>query len=227
MAAIGSVGRSSRNGSSSSPDWNHNSLRASPQPPKARRRVSALASAAGRAWIQRMAIVGFLATIRAQTARRDIFAPTFEYLDEMFRDGSPVSKRLLGAAVGATERIELPGGAFALEQVYLTKPRAEGFFESHRKYIDVQVVVEGVELMELADISRLTVSKPYDAEKDYLAYADYADASVLRLVEGDGAVFFPADGHMPGLRPGVAANLVRKTVIKVPCEREAVRPAGA
>jgi biofilm protein TabA len=173
-----------------------------------------------------MALVGFLATVRAQTARRDIFAATFDYLDEVFRDGSPAATRLLCAAVGTTKRIDLAGGAFALEQVYLAKNRADGFFESHRKYIDVQVVVEGVELMELADISRLTVSKPYDAEKDYLAYADYADASVLRLWEGDAAVFFPADGHMPGLRPGAAANLVRKTVVKVPCERDGVRSAG-
>jgi YhcH/YjgK/YiaL family protein len=170
-----------------------------------------------------MAILGFVATVRAQTARREIFASAFAYLDEMFRDGSPEARRLRGIAVGATQRVELAGGAYALEQVYLAKPRAEGFFESHRKYIDVQVVVEGEELIGLADISQLAVSKAYDAERDFIGYADFPGASELRLVAGDAAIFFPADGHMPGLRPGAGPNLVRKTVIKVPCDRDASR----
>ena len=163
-----------------------------------------------------MALLGSLATVRAQTAHMEIFAATFAYLGEMFRAGSPAAARLRGAAVGANQRIELTGGAFALEQVYLAKVRADGFFESHRKYLDVQVVVEGEETMEMAESSRRQVRKPYDAEHDCLAYADFAGASVLRLVAGDAAVFFPADGHLPGLRPGAVANLVRKTVIKVP-----------
>ena len=163
-----------------------------------------------------MALLGSLATLRAQTARLEIFAATFTYLDEMFRAGSPVAVRLAGAASGTTEKIELTGGAFALEQVYTTKARPEGFFESHRKYIDVQVVVAGEEVMELVETSRLTVSMAYDAERDLIKYADYATASLLRLNAGEAAIFFPVDGHMPGLRPGGVAGLVRKTVIKVP-----------
>ena len=163
-----------------------------------------------------MALFGSLATLRAQTSRRDIFAATFTYLDEVFRAGSPAAVRLAGAAIGTTVKVELTGGAFALEQVYQTKARPEGFFESHRKYIDVQVVVTGEEVMELVETSRLAVSVPYDAERDLIKYADYATASLLRLHAGEAAIFFPVDGHMPGLRPGGVAGLVRKTVIKVP-----------
>jgi biofilm protein TabA len=163
-----------------------------------------------------MALLGSLATLRAQTARMEIFAATFTYLDEMFRAGSPAALRLAGAVAGVNTRIELTGGAFALEQVYLTKARPDGFFESHRKYIDVQVVVTGDEVLELAEISRLTATQPYDAERDFLKYADYTGASLLRLGVGEAAIFFPVDGHMPGLRPGGVAGLVRKTVIKVP-----------
>jgi biofilm protein TabA len=163
-----------------------------------------------------MALLGSLATIRAQTARMEIFTATFGYLDELFRAGSPAAGRLRSAVVGANSRVELAGGAFALEQVYLAKARADGLFESHRKYIDVQVVFEGEEVMELVEISRLTVKQPYEADRDVALYADFTGASVLRLNAGDAAVFFPADGHMPGIRPGAAANLVRKTVIKVP-----------
>ena len=163
-----------------------------------------------------MALLGSLATIRAQSARMEIFTATFGYLDEIFRPGSPAAVRLRSAAAGATQRIELAGGAFALEQVYQAKARSDGFFESHRKYIDVQVVFEGEEAMELAEISRLTVKQAYDAERDVIIYTDYSGASLLRLTPGEAAVFFPVDGHMPALRPGAVANLVRKTVIKVP-----------
>lgn len=166
-----------------------------------------------------MALTGSLATLRAQTARLEIFSAAFGYLDELFRAGSPAATRLRAAAVGANQRIELSGGTFALEQVYLAKARADGFFESHRKYIDVQVVVEGEETLELAEISRLPVRQAYDAERDVIIYADYAGASLLRLGAGEAAIFFPADGHMPGLRSGTVANLVRKTVIKVPVDR--------
>ncbi len=118
-------------------------------------------------------------------------------------------------ALGVTERIELEGGAFALEQVYQPKARPEGFFESHRKYIDVQVIVAGEELMEVEDIARLVVSEPYNPERDFIKYADTAVASVLRMRAGDAAIFFPADGHMPSLR-WRGDGLVRKSVVKVP-----------
>ena len=176
----------------------------------------ALASVAVPAWIRPMALLGSLPTLRAQAAHLDIFAAGFSYLDEILRAGSPAARRLEGAVVGSTQRIELANGSFALEQVYLAKVRPEGFFESHRRYIDVQVVVAGEEIMELADVARLTVQKPYDAERDLIVYADFAAASVLKLGAGEAAIFFPVDGHMPCLRPGATANLVRKTVIKVP-----------
>ena len=98
---------------------------------------------------------------------------------------------------------------------YTPKPRAEGFFESHRKYIDVQVVVSGAELMELADISRLMISEAYNSERDFTKYADITGAAVLNMGSGDAAIFFPNDGHMPSLH-WRGTGLVRKTVVKVP-----------
>ena len=128
-----------------------------------------------------MALLGSLATLRAQTARMQIFSAAFAYLDEVFRPGSAAAVRLRSAVVGANQRIDLAGGAFALEQVYLAKARADGFFESHRKYIDVQVVVMGEETLELAEISRLPVKQAYDAERDVIIYGNYTTASLLRV----------------------------------------------
>lgn len=162
-----------------------------------------------------MALFGSIATVRSQTNPTEMFAATFAYLDELFRPGSPASVRLRGISTGETQRIELVGGAFALEQVYRSKNRNDGFFESHRKYIDVQVIFEGEEGMEVVDLDRVAVRHAYDTQRDLLVYEN-AVGSLLKLRAGDAAVFYPSDIHMPGLCGETGPALVRKTVIKVP-----------
>jgi biofilm protein TabA len=161
-----------------------------------------------------MALFGPFAQVRDQI--RDVrFTVALAYVAEMLRPGSAAQSRIGLLGVGQTERIDLAAGAFALEQAYEPKQRPDGFFESHRTYIDVQVIVAGEELMEVEDISRLTVAQPYLAERDLIKYADTAVASVLRMRTGDLAIFHPEDGHMPSLY-WRGSGLVRKTVVKVP-----------
>lgn len=158
-----------------------------------------------------------LASLRAQNTDPR-FARAFAYVAEMLRPGSAEHTRLAALAAGQNERVELGDGVFAMEQVYVPKLRSEGFFESHRKYIDVQVIVAGAELMEVEDIARLTITMDYDADRDLVKYATVAPHAA-RLVQraGDVALFWPADGHMPSLAVDPAApGLVRKTVVKVP-----------
>lgn len=163
-----------------------------------------------------MALFGSLAALRAQAPQTPRFAAAFSYVDDLLREGSPARARIRGIGRGESQRIELGSGVFAIEQVYDTKTRPEGFFESHRKYIDVQVVVEGDEAMEVVDASRITVREPYNPERDLVLYGDVGDASLLRVGAGQATIFFPVDVHMPGLRPLGQAGLVRKTVVKVP-----------
>ena len=163
-----------------------------------------------------MALIGSLAAVRAQTPPTTGFATAFAYVEDLLREDSPARARLREIAPGKSERIELGHGVFALEQAYETKARADGFFESHRKYIDVQVVVEGEEAIEVIDASRIVAKAAYDADRDFLAYGDSAEASRLQVHAGEAAVFFPVDVHMPSLRPGPVPAVVRKTVVKVP-----------
>lgn len=143
------------------------------------------------------------------------FAAALAYLDEVWAPDAEAGKRMGRLGAGETVRVELAGGAFALEQAYEPKARTDGFFESHRQYIDVQAIVAGEELMEVEDITRLVVAMPLDPARDLVKYADTVVASVLRMRTGDIAVFFPEDGHMPSLR-WRAGGIVRKTVVKVP-----------
>src|SRR5689334_21230698 len=65
-------------------------------------------------------------------------------------------------------RIELDGDkVFAMIQHYETKPKAQGVWEAHRKYIDVQYVAEGQELMGYANLGHLNAGE-YNDEKDFL-----------------------------------------------------------
>ncbi len=165
-----------------------------------------------------MAIIGSVETVRGQTPRTPAFAVAWTYIEQLLRPGSALNARIGALAAGDSQKHDLGAGVFAIEQAYQTKPRAEGFFESHRKYLDIQVVVAGRETMELADLSRAKVRQPYQEERDLITYEDVVDASLLRVVAGEAAVFYPPDVHMPSLRLGDAAVLVRKSVLKVPVQ---------
>jgi len=163
-----------------------------------------------------MALFGNLSTVRAQLVRRSVFELSFAYLDDALKPGTAANRRVLGVGVGESNRVELGEGAFALEQAYHSKPRAEGRLESHLKYIDIQVLLAGEEILEVAEISTLKVSENLTPEKDVIFYHDSRATTPVRLSGlGATAIFYPPDGHMGGLAL-VAPALVRKIVIKVP-----------
>jgi len=161
-----------------------------------------------------MAVFGSLSTVRAQLALDPRFKAALDYVAQALQKDSAVRRRIDAVAVGVTERTDLTGGSFALDQAYLSKPRAEAFLESHIKYIDVQAVMAGEEIQEVVDIARMTVDAPYNPERDLIKYHDFRDTSLLSAREGLVAVFFPVDGHIS--RATGPAVLVRKTVVKVP-----------
>ncbi|KXU36845.1 hypothetical protein AXK11_03375 [Cephaloticoccus primus] len=170
-----------------------------------------------------MAVFGSLDIVREQTVGWAGFAEAFRYVESLFREDSEARAQLFALQSGESQRQELAGGVFAIAQVYEPRERY-GVFESHRRYHDIQVIVAGEERAEVADIEKLGLTQPYDAEKDFALYADTALGSGLRLRAGDVAVFAPRDGHMPGIRAssGAAAaapanpERVYKVVVKVP-----------
>jgi biofilm protein TabA len=113
----------------------------------------------------------------------------------------------------AVGRHEIDGDdLFALVQEYRTRADAEGFWESHRRYIDVQHVISGAERMGYANIHRLKSRQPYDAGKDLWIHDGRGDFFVVAA--GMFTIFKPQDAHMPCLSPG-EATMVRKVVLKV------------
>lgn len=114
---------------------------------------------------------------------------------------------------------------FAIVQHNRTKAPAVAIWEAHRKYIDVQYMVEGTERMGYLPLDKAIVSTPYDAEKDAAFYKPGND--LIEVGAGSFAVFGPQDVHAPGLvagSPATPAEVV-KVVVKVAVDPEA-GPAG-
>jgi biofilm protein TabA len=69
--------------------------------------------------------------------------------------------------------------------------------------------------MEVLPADRLELEEDLLESKDVCFFRDVQAASVWRVEEGEVAVFFPADAHMPSLALEAPA-IVFKTVVKVP-----------
>lgn len=170
-----------------------------------------------------MALFGSLSTVRSQLASSPAFEVAFAYAARCLAPGTAEAARLAAVPAGKTVRVELEEGVFALEQAYEAKPPAEGRWEAHERYVDVQVVVSGRELMGVIEVNELKLAEDYRTERDLMFFGAASGGSTLRVGPGGVAVFFPADGHMPSLADG-PSGVVRKTVVKVPVSGAAARP---
>lgn len=114
----------------------------------------------------------------------------------------------------AAGKIPLQGDEiYALVQDNITKPRDQGVWEAHRRYIDVQFVAAGIEEMGYANIRTLSIRKPYDSKDDYALFD--GQGSFVQVPAGSFAIFFPQDGHIPGSAVDGKPMPVRKVVVKV------------
>lgn len=91
------------------------------------------------------------------------------------------------------------------------RTRAEAQLEAHRRYIDIQLVLDGVDEMgwkPLADC-REPVGD-YSAENDIRFFRDAADSWIATPL-GAFCIFFPEDAHAPL----VSIGAIRKAVFKI------------
>ena len=91
------------------------------------------------------------------------------------------------------------------------RTRAEARLECHRKYIDIQLVLEGTDEMgwkALADC--VDPVSDYSAEKDIRFFHD-APATWIATPPGAFCIFFPEDAHAPL----VSASQIRKVIFKI------------
>jgi YhcH/YjgK/YiaL family protein len=113
-------------------------------------------------------------------------------------------------------RVDIDGDrVFALVQRYETMRTEAPKYECHRKYIDVQFIVTGEEVIGWAPAERMSVTEAYDADKD-VCFGTIAAGTwtPVRLEAGQLMVLWPEDAHSPkGAARG--SSRVTKIVVKV------------
>ena len=116
----------------------------------------------------------------------------------------------------AEGKIEIDGDrVFAIVQRYETIRTEAPKFEYHRKYLDIQFMVSGEEIIGWTSSEQMTIMEPYTADKDIcFGTAPEGKWSPVHLQEGQLAVFWPEDGHAPRISVGPPAP-VMKIVVKV------------
>ena len=101
-------------------------------------------------------------------------------------------------------------------QRYATRVHADCRPETHRKYVDIQYMVEGEEYMGWCPLSPdLKITQPYDEKKDIEFYESLIPDSNILLSSGYFAVLYPEDVHSPqGAVDDIPSN-VTKVVVKI------------
>jgi YhcH/YjgK/YiaL family protein len=109
-------------------------------------------------------------------------------------------------------RYEIDGEAmYALVQEYNTKLKEQGIWEAHRRYIDLQYVVQGSEGIGYANINQLEQGE-YDASRDFLPL--HGEGDLVTVHNGSFVLLLPEDAHMPGMAIGSPIS-VKKVVVKI------------
>lgn len=109
-------------------------------------------------------------------------------------------------------KIKLDGDDLFINVVEITgKTESEARMETHKNYIDIQIPIGGTEFMGWTPTCKLQeVLQPYNADKDVTFYADKA-SNLIRVKPYEFAVFFPEDGH----QPGISDSTYKKLIVKV------------
>jgi biofilm protein TabA len=160
-----------------------------------------------------VAIVGLLSEVLERCRGDNAVVEGLRYL-------ASLNEKPLATVPGAEAvRVKISGErVFALHQSYLTKPLSEGRYEAHKRFIDLQYIQTGTELIRVAP--RLegiedNATEPYDSKRD-LEFFQLTEGSTLLMKPGMVAILYPEDLHAPCLANGKLA-LVQKVVVKVGC----------
>lgn len=106
--------------------------------------------------------------------------------------------------------IPLSGNNRIMIQTNTTKPPRN--CEAHRKFLDIQCIVKGSEVMGWADVSALTPVNDFNEAGDVGLYS--GDLNFVKINAGNCYVVFPEDAHAPGVHLDTPTEFT-KLVIKL------------
>jgi biofilm protein TabA len=141
------------------------------------------------------------------TCMHPLFAQAFQFLQQADLMTLPIGQQ---AIVGKD--------LFAIISEGSGIPESDAKLEVHRKYIDIQYVIEGSDHMGWKDLAQCSApNDPYTEERDAAFFPD-KPAFWFDVPAGSFTIFYPDDAHAAM----VTEKNVRKVVLKV-----AVKPEGS
>ena len=96
--------------------------------------------------------------------------------------------------------------------VAMGSTKAPDVAEAHRKFLDIQYIVKGKEVMGWADLNACEPAGEFNETKDVGMYS--GNFEYITINEGICYVAFPEDAHMPGRHIDVPNDFV-KVVVKL------------
>ena len=145
-------------------------------------------------------VVDTLENLEKYVALNPLFVQAVEFLK---------SRELQTLEIGKTEL----KGKDLLVNVTQTKPKTkeEAKLETHKEFIDIQIPLSGTEIMGYTTAKDcVPADASYNVEKDITFFEGLAE-TYIAVKPGMFAIFFPQDGHAPGITP----DGVKKIIIKV------------
>ena len=144
-------------------------------------------------------------------ANADTYASLIPGIDRVLKAAKEISSNSFPA-----KPVVLDGtNVFINAPCYETHGTDTAVFEAHRQYIDVFVMVEGVETVYVKKTDTLKhIISDYDPSIEALLAAFEEDAIPVRLKPGDFLILFPQDAHAPACHAGESSS-VKKLIGKV------------
>ncbi len=152
-------------------------------------------------------IIDRIENIGRYAGAHERFSAAFAYLDKLIAEGAADGKHVL-------EGTAAPEEIFVNISTNENKVHTAAITESHELYIDVQLVMEGTEVM----YAPATAMPQADFKKnDTQMYEGmpFSDCHRLVIPAGHFAIFFAGELHAPGVSVSDKPTAVRKAVLKV------------
>lgn len=132
------------------------------------------------------------------------FVKAFDFIKKVEKENLPAGRYDFGGE-----------DIFAHVQEYNSKNPADFKFEGHRKYIDIQYVMFGIEEIEVLNIKNASSGEGYIPEREVEFFDEGENVGKYILGKGEYGIFYPTDLHKPGLMIDGVSKPVKKVLVKV------------
>ncbi|GAB3340936.1 YhcH/YjgK/YiaL family protein [Marivirga atlantica] len=135
----------------------------------------------------------------------------FNFIHKYLNDSEVIDK-FISENKFASGKININSHIHAIGLAYETKDQEDLLWEAHRKYIDLHYIIEGEELIHVANINKMEASNDY--QDDYQLFKGEPDQQIL-LKAGDFILLYPHEVHKTSITFEEQCA-VRKYVFKLP-----------